>query len=134
TPWTYSLDLTDHTVSAQRDMTDQPFTPKTAPVELHMRGRRVPAWKSDSTGMVGKLQDSPVKSDEPLETITLIPMGAARLRISSFPVIGHGLDAKEWINPPAPPTASHVNPSDTTTALTDNQIPSSSNDHSIALF
>ena len=61
-------------------------------------------------------------------------MGAARLRISSFPVVGRGPDAKEWTNPPTPPSASHTNPSDTTTALNDAVIPKNSNDHSIARF
>ncbi|HZR17118.1 MAG TPA: beta-L-arabinofuranosidase domain-containing protein [Verrucomicrobiae bacterium] len=68
----------------------QPFTPATAPIELRARARKIAGWKLDSFGMVGKLQPSPVKSDEPVETVTLIPMGAARLRISSFPVIGSG--------------------------------------------
>ena len=50
--------------------------------------------------MVGLLQQSPVRSDEPVETITLIPMGAARLRISAFPVIDNfNPKAKDW---PAP--------------------------------
>jgi hypothetical protein len=31
------------------------------------------------------LPDSPVVSTEPVEDVTLIPLGAARLRISSFP-------------------------------------------------
>ena len=39
---------------------------------------------------MGKLQPSPVLSDQPEEKITLIPMGAARLRLSMFPVIGSG--------------------------------------------
>jgi len=30
---------------------------------------------------------SPVKSSQPLETITLIPYGAAKLRITEFPVL-----------------------------------------------
>jgi hypothetical protein len=46
--------------------------------------------------LVGKLQPSPVKSDLPSETVTLIPMGAARLRITSFPVIGQGEGAQQW--------------------------------------
>jgi len=37
--------------------------------------------------MVGKVPQSPVKSDEPVEKIILIPMGCARLRIASFPTI-----------------------------------------------
>ena len=51
----------------------------------------------DSLNLVGLLQSSPVKSDQLEEEITLIPMGAARLRISSFPVIGEETDAVEWI-------------------------------------
>jgi hypothetical protein len=50
----------------------------------------------DRFGVVGTLQDSPIKSDEPTETVTLIPMGAARLRISSFPVVGEEAGAHEW--------------------------------------
>jgi hypothetical protein len=45
---------------------------------------------------VGVLQQSPVISDSPVEPITLVPMGACRLRISAFPVIGNGPDAREW--------------------------------------
>jgi hypothetical protein len=37
-----------------------------------------------------------VKDNQPAETVTLIPMGAARLRISAFPVIGTGGKAYEW--------------------------------------
>jgi hypothetical protein len=57
-------------------------------MELRVRAKKIAAWKQDSLGLVGKLQPSPVKSGEPIETVTLIPMGAARLRISAFPVIG----------------------------------------------
>jgi hypothetical protein len=37
--------------------------------------------------MVGEVGAGPVRSSEPVEEITLIPMGAARLRISAFPRI-----------------------------------------------
>ena len=67
-----------------------------APIELHVSAKKIPAWKQDSLGLVGKLQPSPVKSDQPIETVTLIPMGAARLRLTAFPVIGQGKDAQEW--------------------------------------
>jgi hypothetical protein len=34
-----------------------------------------------------------------VENITLIPMGAARLRISAFPVIGENTDTHHWSAP-----------------------------------
>jgi hypothetical protein len=37
--------------------------------------------------MAGELPASPVQTGEPLADITLIPMGCARLRISSFPTV-----------------------------------------------
>jgi hypothetical protein len=66
----------------------QPFTPQAAPIELRAKAKKIPGWTIDELGLVGKLPDSPVQSGEPIETVTLIPMGAARLRISAFPVVG----------------------------------------------
>jgi len=85
--------------------------------------------------MVGKLQASPIKSDAPTENLTLIPMGCARLRISSFPVIGSGPDAHEWSTPkPSPVSASHCFESDSVDAMVDGLEPKSSNDHDIPRF
>ena len=63
---------------------------------MHIKARKIPGWKADAKGLVSLLQQSPIKSDSPEDTVTLIPMGAARLRISQFPVIGIGADAQEW--------------------------------------
>jgi hypothetical protein len=65
-------------------------------------------------------------------------MGAARLRVASFPTIGSGPEAHEWAAPQKPcawkATASHCFESDTTDALCDGAVPSSSNDVNIARF
>jgi hypothetical protein len=115
-----------------------PFTHEGTPIEMRTKGKRIPEWKSDYLGLVGLLQGSPAKSSEPIEDITLIPMGAARLRISSFPVIGDGPDAHQWVVPPeALPlkvTASHCYESDTVRAVADGRLPANSNDHSIPRF
>ncbi len=74
-------------------LANQPFAPDAAPIELRARARRLPDWRQDALGLVGKLPSSPAQSSEPIETVTLIPMGAARLRISAFPVIGPGQGA-----------------------------------------
>ncbi len=108
TPWNYGLLLDPkspaNSFKAVRNpgpLPQQPFLAKDAPIELHAEARAIPAWKTDSQGLVEPLQASPVKSDEPITNITLIPMGAARLRISAFPVIGTGPDAHAW-TPPTP--------------------------------
>jgi hypothetical protein len=62
-------------------------------------------------------------------------MGAARLRIASFPVIGDGPDAHKWQAPPEPAyqaSASHCFGSDTVRAIADGVSPRNSGDHSIA--
>jgi len=63
-----------------------PFTVESAPIEIKAKGKKISQWKIDQYGLTGEL---PIKEDrtfEKTEEITLIPMGAARLRISAFPV------------------------------------------------
>lgn len=118
---------------------DFPFTLDTVPLEMTASAKKIPNWAVDQFGLCAPLQDSPVRSDEPTETITLVPMGAARLRISAFPTIGQGPEAHEWKpTPPAPrpadykTSASHI--FDELSALCDGIVPASSDDHSIPRF
>jgi Beta-L-arabinofuranosidase, GH127 catalytic domain/Beta-L-arabinofuranosidase, GH127 middle domain len=142
TPWNYGLVLDQEDPAASFKVVKktgplamQPFTPDTAPIVLLAKARRIPAWKLDRFGMVGKLQPSPAESDQPLQTVTLIPMGAARLRISAFPVIGHGPHAHEWVAPKVPPvSASHCGPNDSVEAMIDGKEPKNSSDHNIPRF
>ncbi len=64
-----------------------PFTTSAVPIEIATKGKKIPSWTIDQYGLCAELPVSPVKSDATEETITLIPMGAARLRISAFPVV-----------------------------------------------
>ena len=108
TAWNYGLVLAGkdpaaafEVVTKPWDGTQQPFDADAAPLALKARARKIPNWKVDpQVGLVGNLQPSPVKSSEPVETITLIPMGCARLRIASFPTIGDSPDAHEWTATP----------------------------------
>ena len=142
TAWNYGLVLNQRdsaksfeVVKKAGPLAANPFSPETTPVALRVKARKIPAWKVDRFGLVGKLQDSPVKSDELAEAITLIPMGAARLRISAFPVLGTGKDAHEWTEPKPPPvSASHCFQNDTVEAMIDGLEPKNSNDHSIPRF
>jgi DUF1680 family protein len=141
TPFNYGLVLNADKPESSFSVThriglspENPFTPETTPLRMTAHGRRIPQWTVDANGLLSPLQDSPVKSAQPEEQITLIPMGAARLRITAFPVIGTGPDAKKWIRPPRLPTASHCFENDTTAALNDGVLPKSSDDHSIPRF
>jgi hypothetical protein len=63
-----------------------PFTNASVPIEIKTKGKKIPSWTIDPYGLCGELPMSPVESTEPEEEITLVPMGAARLRISAFPI------------------------------------------------
>lgn len=65
---------------------NNPFTNTNAPIELVAKGKQIPGWTIDATGLCGVLPQSPVKTDEKVSVLTLVPMGGARLRISAFPV------------------------------------------------
>jgi len=103
TPWNYGLVLDSENpasslklVRSDGPLPEQPFTPETVPLQIKAKAKKIPGWTLDKHGLVGKLGPSPVRSDEPVETVTLIPMGAARLRITMFPTIGSGPDAHDW--------------------------------------
>jgi hypothetical protein len=103
TPWNYGLVLDKQNPAGSFELerrggplARQPFTADAAPLLLHAKAKRIPAWQQDRLGLIGPLQQSPVKSAEPLERVTLIPMGAARLRVTAFPAIGDGPDAHAW--------------------------------------
>jgi hypothetical protein len=51
---------------------------------LSVKARRVDAWRAED-GVADAIAQSPVASDAPEETITLIPYAAAKLRITAFP-------------------------------------------------
>jgi hypothetical protein len=114
---------------------DRPFV--NPPVTIRATAKRIPNWTLDPRGLVREVVPGPIRSSEPTETVTLVPMGAARLRISAFPLIGDGPDARDW--PPAPTplykaSASHCFENDTVDALCDGVLPKDSADHSIDRF
>ncbi|MHB8655128.1 MAG: beta-L-arabinofuranosidase domain-containing protein [Terriglobia bacterium] len=89
TPWNYGLIINrDHPEQSvevvEKKIGDFPFSSDGAPVELRIKGRRVPDWKLVD-GSAGPLPVSPVSSSEGMETLTLIPYGSAKLRITAFP-------------------------------------------------
>jgi len=105
-PWNYGLVLDGDQPAAAWEIVkkdwpvdEMPFTHEGTPLEIRAQGKRIPQWQLDPYGLVAELQDSPVRSEQPVEEIRLIPMGAARLRISSFPVIGEGPEATAWKEP-----------------------------------
>jgi hypothetical protein len=102
-PWNYGLVLNASNPAGsfsieKRDWpaSNFPFTLDEVPIMMTAKARKIPEWTLDHYGLVAPLQDSPAYSDQPIETVTLVPMGAARLRISAFPTIGDPTTANRW--------------------------------------
>jgi len=134
TPWNYGLIVDTNNPAASFRIVKkpwpedgQPFAWDQAPVELKVKAKKIPNWTETFWGTVDALQQSPVKSGEPVEVITMIPMGAGRLRISALPVIGNGPDAKEW-QPFEEPAASCTHSAFPMSKMTDGKLPQSSSD------
>jgi hypothetical protein len=90
TPWNYALAIDpgavgDAVTVQEKPIGRVPFATDAAPIELSVRGRRVPAWEMVD-GSAAAPPSSPVRIEAPLERLTLIPYGAAKLRITAFPV------------------------------------------------
>ncbi|WP_328541028.1 beta-L-arabinofuranosidase domain-containing protein [Streptomyces sp. NBC_00344] len=100
TPWNYGLTPGGPLTFTRADgpLVGDPFTQENGPVRITAQARRIAEWISDNEHVVTPLQQGPARSSAPVETITLIPMGAARLRITAFPTAAP--DGKAWVPEP----------------------------------
>jgi hypothetical protein len=103
-PWNFALNVDPaHLAGTVRVHTaplpaGSPFQPDGSPVTLSVSGRRVPSWGTNWTGR--SVEDppvSPVSSDQPEQTVTLVPFGAQTLRVTAFP----------WLGEPAAPASEY---------------------------
>ena len=87
--WNYALHVNANSPAesisvAETEVGEGPFTRRHAPVRLAIKAHRLNDWRAED-GAANPLPQSPVTSDQPEETITLIPYAAAKLRITAFP-------------------------------------------------
>jgi hypothetical protein len=88
--WNYALAVNEKTIGeapvVERPVGPSPFSLKEAPVTLRVEARRVPSWRAID-GAADPVPQSPVSSEEPQQSITLVPYAAAKLRVTAFPVL-----------------------------------------------
>ena len=90
--WNYALKVDKDNLPLQFTVTkkawpadDFPFTLENVPFEFTATGVQIPSWGYDETGMTDLLPTKYAPRSTEETKLTLVPMGAARLRISSFP-------------------------------------------------
>lgn len=133
TNWNYGLVLNStnpaasFTVVTNPFPAGNPFSIQTTPIELQTQARQIPAWTLDGLYDSGTVWPSPVYSTQAVQTVTLVPMGAARLRISALPTVSTNATASLW-NAPYIASASYTNSSDTVSAMNLGLQPTSSSD------
>lgn len=94
TPWNYGLEIDrenpEKSIYVNKGkIPADPFIQAITPVSLTVNARLIPEWKMNRNGLMAYDPPyGPVLSKEPVEKITLIPFGAEKLRITSFPLIG----------------------------------------------
>ncbi|MCX7007609.1 MAG: glycoside hydrolase family 127 protein [Kiritimatiellaeota bacterium] len=101
-PWNYGLVPDQKYVIVHKPgaLAANPFTHDNVPLTVRAQARKIPGWQTDDDGVVGSLQQSPALTTAPVENDTLIPMSAARLRITSFPTVTTAPAGHEWHAPP----------------------------------
>lgn len=85
--WNYAVEIGDCGAKVQEhSLSAAPFDVENPPVSLSIRARRDHRWIAIENS-AGPVPDSPVASPDPLQTLTLVPYGAAKLRITAFPYL-----------------------------------------------
>lgn len=85
--WNYAL-MANLPITVERKAwpaDNNPFTITNVPLEFKAKGRIVPEWMIDEYGLCGVLPYENAKKSDKTDEIKLVPMGAARLRITAFP-------------------------------------------------
>jgi len=85
--WNYALDTHTELVKERLEWPsdNNPFTLSNVPLQFKAKGRTIPEWQIDEYGLCGVLPYEDAIKSEQKDDILLVPMGAARLRITSFP-------------------------------------------------
>lgn len=86
-PWNYALQVQSVKLKERKDLKPgvNPFTQADIPLVFEAYGQQIPDWKIDEYKLCGVLPDEDAVKSDTSEKLELIPMGAARLRISAFP-------------------------------------------------
>ena len=86
-PWNYALQVQSVKLKERKALKPgvNPFTQADIPLVFEAYGRQIPDWKIDEYKLCGVLPDEDAVKSDTSEKLELIPMGAARLRISAFP-------------------------------------------------
>ncbi len=86
-PWNYALQVQSVKLKERKDLKPgvNPFTQADIPLVFEAYGRQISDWKIDEYKLCGVLPDEDAVKSDTSEKLELIPMGAARLRISAFP-------------------------------------------------
>jgi uncharacterized protein len=87
--WNYALDVNEQTAGSALEvhreiLGENPFALDQLPVRIMAKGRQVPEWKMEDN-VAGPPPQSPATTNQPEETLTLVPYAAAKLRITAFP-------------------------------------------------
>jgi hypothetical protein len=89
-PWNYALAVSGEDKQKlsveELPMGESAFALAETPLKLQVKARKLPSWLAVD-GVADPVPQSPVHSSEPEETITLVPYGAAKLRITAFPLL-----------------------------------------------
>ena len=100
-PWNYALVTNDEGMPLDLSVIrrpwpadNYPFTLESVPLQFTAKAQRIPSWGFDETGMTAELPTRYAQRSQEVEDIKLVPMGAARLRITAFPKanVGTGID------------------------------------------
>jgi uncharacterized protein len=84
TKWNYAVGVGECAVKiSEHAIGDTPFDMRQPAVTLQVEARELPQW-TPYENSAGPLPVSPVSSDATLRPLTLIPYGAAKLRITAF--------------------------------------------------
>jgi hypothetical protein len=92
--WNYAIAVSPEDAATSVSVTEgslsrRPFTAEPAPVELRVKARKLPSWRAED-GAANPLPGSPVSSDQPEESIALVPYAATTLRVTAFPQLKSG--------------------------------------------